>query len=202
MNGACGVLNAVQVAAALLASGTRRVLIVSGDGHPSGEQVAGFPYAAVGGAMLLRHAPDGGFGRVALRDDDGPGVEGFVDLTEVGAHGRRSLTVQRHPEFIERLLDLATATARDCLDAEGVAPALLLAPRVTPDFGARLAARLGLDASVLPDLGDPPGDPHTSTLTLGFRRALDAGRVAPGAPVLMVAAGAGLTAAAAVYRPA
>ncbi|MCA9540972.1 MAG: hypothetical protein KC620_18860, partial [Myxococcales bacterium] len=148
MNGACGVLNAVHVAGALLITGAaKRVLIVSGDGHPAKHSDHGddFPYAGVGGAMLLAPGarPGCGFGRVSRRD--GPagdlGREGFVDLTETGPHGRDHITVRRSPGEIDALLDLATATAMDCLDEAGLAggPALLLAPRLTADFGARLA---------------------------------------------------------------
>lgn len=209
MNGACGLLNAVQVAGALLRTGSaQRVLVVSGDAHPSGrDDEAGdeFPYASMGGAMLLGRdeRPEVGFGRVYLRDasGDAPGVEGFVDLPATGAHGREHVTVRRDPGADDALLDLATTTARECLVGEGVAaPTVLLASRFTADFGRRLAQRLHLDEATLVDLGDLARDPHTTALTLGYRRGLDSGRLAAGATVLMVVAGAGMTSAAAVYR--
>ncbi len=59
MNGACGALNAVQVAGAFLETGSAEyVLVVSGDAHPSTAGTphpagAEFPYATVGAAMLL-----------------------------------------------------------------------------------------------------------------------------------------------------
>ncbi|WP_052745673.1 beta-ketoacyl-[acyl-carrier-protein] synthase family protein [Allosalinactinospora lopnorensis] len=58
MNGACGVLNAVQVGAGFVESGSAEyVLVVSGDAHPSNDPAearrTGFPYATMGAAMLL-----------------------------------------------------------------------------------------------------------------------------------------------------
>src|SRR5262245_22995012 len=56
-NGACGVLNAVHAASALLATGTAaKVLIVSSDAHPGGVEAADpirFPFTAAGAAWLL-----------------------------------------------------------------------------------------------------------------------------------------------------
>jgi 3-oxoacyl-[acyl-carrier-protein] synthase-3 len=218
MNGACGVLNAVQVAGAFLTAGSAEyALVVSSDAHPSGEAgVPGFPYATVGAAMLLERTVDtaagfgrvhtaAGFGRVhtaASHEKDQAGVTGYMDLPAVGVHGREQIVVRRDDDYAERLLEFTAAEARRYADAEGIdlTRTLLVTSQPTPSFAADLAARLGVgtDAAVTVDSVD--GDPHTSALTLAYHQAVADGRAARYPEALFVAAGAGLTVACSSYR--
>lgn len=207
MNGACGLLNAVQVASAFLAAGNaEHVLIVSGDTHPSREKTPGFPYATLGAAMLLGRTENSrGFGRVYTEDSPGDdvGIEGFYDMLSSGTNGRRSITVRHDADYHRRLLELAVQSAKSTAASEGIdlRRTLLVTSRATPDFGENLAKELGLDARVAASTAAVDGDPHTSALTLGYHTAHLAGHDAEFDQVLFVAAGSGLTSASAVYRP-
>ena len=54
MNSACGVINAIQTADAILKSRQiKYALIVSSDAHPSNKELESFPYATVGEAFEL-----------------------------------------------------------------------------------------------------------------------------------------------------
>ncbi|MFC5802508.1 3-oxoacyl-[acyl-carrier-protein] synthase III C-terminal domain-containing protein [Streptomyces formicae] len=217
MNGACGVLNAVQAGGSLLAAGSaRRVLVVSADTHPSTDPAragtAGFPYASTGAALLLEHRDGGrGFGRVHHRSLPGThGVNGYLPLYEAGSDGRESIVVDRDSGVLERMLDLAVDSVRGCLAAEegvdgAMTPAalertLLITSQPSADFAARLAKRLGLASDAAVTVEGVAGDPHTSALTYGFRQAQDTGRLAGHDRLLFVAVGAGLTSAASLYR--
>jgi 3-oxoacyl-[acyl-carrier-protein] synthase-3 len=207
MNGACGALNAVQVAGALLATGTtKHVLIVSSDAHPSNKPVAGFPYATMGGAMLLGLSSDEGavargFGplRTASNKDGNPGVEGYVPWMQ-GA--REAVSVDVHSDFEPRALALATQIAREYAASEKVdlGRTLLVSSHPTPGFAAALGKNLGVAADAVVTPEGLEGDPHTSALTWGYHKAKGAGLDARFDAVLFVAVGAGLTAACAVYR--
>lgn len=77
MNGACGVLNAVQLAQSLLdTAAAERVLITAADVHPGGDarRDPDYPYADLAGAFLLQRSadPDAGFGPVSVYAGDGP----------------------------------------------------------------------------------------------------------------------------------
>jgi 3-oxoacyl-[acyl-carrier-protein] synthase-3 len=211
MNGACGVLNAVQVAAAFVTSGSAEyVLVLSGDAHPSNDPGeagrAGFPYATLGAAMLLERACDdgAGFGTVhtATAHDHGPGAEGYTETSTMGLRGRRTVTVRQDDDYAPRLAELAAGTARACAEAEGIdlRETLLITSRPTPDFPARVAARLGVDEKAAVAAEGVAGDPHTSAVTLAHHQAVAAGRDRGYRQLLFVAAGAGLTSACAVYR--
>ncbi|TQK50221.1 3-oxoacyl-[acyl-carrier-protein] synthase-3 [Streptomyces sp. SLBN-118] len=217
MNGACGVLNAVQAASALLATGSaRRVLVVSADTHPSMDpSKAGtveFPYASTGAALLLERTADGsGFGRVHHRSAPGDhGVNGYLPLYEAGSAGRNTIVVDREGGVLERMLDLAVDSAHGCLaaeygaDTDGTAAVLdrtlLITSQPSSDFPAQLAKRLGMASDAAVTVEGVQGDPHTSALTYGFRQAQDAGRLAGFDRILFLAVGAGLSSAACLYR--
>ncbi|MBH0774784.1 hypothetical protein [Nocardia bovistercoris] len=206
LNGAVGVLNAVQVATAILDTGSaEHVLVVSGDTHPSlttATATAEFPYATVGAALLLARADDAGFGAVHTASGAGtPVVEAYVDTATMGAVGRGLMTVVRAPDFEQRLLEVALDAARAAVaelgDLTGVA---LIASTPTPQFPKLLADALGLDQDAVRDHELPEGDPHTAALPLAYHRAVTAGTLTGFDRVLFVAAGAGPSAAAALYR--
>ncbi|WP_433591977.1 hypothetical protein [Nocardia sp. CA-145437] len=205
MNGACGILNAIQVSQALLESPTvHRVLLVSGDAHPSTSPrpQPGFPIKPVGAAMLLEKAAGpAGFGALHISATDGrPGSEGFVRLPEMGTTGRSSITVHR-PADVEALLHHAVSAATEALEVAD-APldrTMLICGRPTPDFPARLAERLGLAPGAV-SADDTDGDAHTSALPVAFLAARDSGGLDHADVALFVAAGAGPSAAAIAYR--
>ncbi|WP_410877216.1 hypothetical protein [Nocardia sp. A7] len=206
MNGAVGVVNAVQVAGSVLATGsTEHVLIVAGDTHPSlarSRADAEFPYATAGAALLLEQV-DGpeGFGPVHTATGPGtPAAQAYVDTATMGAVGRTMMTVERDTDFEDRILTVATEVAQSALaDFEGAFVALI-ASTPTAHFPERLADALGIDQDAVrvPDLSD--GDPHTAALPLAYARATAEGTLAGYTHVLFVAAGAGPSAAATLYR--
>ncbi|RDG36608.1 beta-ketoacyl-[acyl-carrier-protein] synthase family protein [Streptomyces corynorhini] len=212
MNGACGVLNAVQVSGALLAGGsTERVLVTAADAHPGGraDQDPDYPYADLGAALLLERSPipEEGFGPVRQRGARGPaGGAGFLDMAAMGSEGRRRITVRRDQDWEPRLLDLTVDTVTGYVRDEGLElpRTLLVCNRPTPGFTAALAGRLGLapDAVIAPEAPDAAeGVPHTAAPVLGYLRAVEGGLPEGYDQLLIVSAGAGLTAACVSYRP-
>ncbi|MFF7716886.1 hypothetical protein [Streptomyces sp. NPDC007988] len=217
MNGACGVLNAVQAGGSLLVAGSaRRVLVVSADTHPSMDPAragtAAFPYASTGAALLLERSDDArGFGRVHHRSlPGGHGVNGYLPLYEAGPEGRNTIAVDRDSGVLERMLDLAVDSVHDALAAEYGAEAaqaptaldrtLLITSQPSHDFASRLSKRLGLAADAAVTVEGLKGDPHTSALTYGFTQARDSGRLAGHDRILFLAVGAGLSSATSLYR--
>lgn len=207
MNGACGALNAIQIASAALTSdGAEHVLIVSSDAHPSNADAADFPYAAAGAAMLLAKddAPNRGFSRVSTLDgpDGFPGTAAFLDHHTMGTGGRGALTVKRHPEYAHWLLDFAAASALAYAQDEAVdlSETLLVTTRATPTFGRDLARKLGISAEHVATIPDFDGDPHSSAVTLAYHASVASGQAARFSQILFLAAGAGLTSACALYR--
>lgn len=209
MNGACGVLNAVQVAQTLLNTGsTERVLITAADTHPAGRAAddPGYPYADLGAALLLERSGDGGFGRVRTYGARGPvGTAGLVDMARVGTEGRRRIAVERDDDWEERLLDLTVRSVVDHVRAEGTSldRTLLICNRPTAGFPRLLAQRLtpAPAAVMAPEASDTTdGEPHTAAPLLGYLRALAEG-VSDGCDrLLFVTAGAGLSVACAHYE--
>lgn len=206
MNGAVGVLNGVQVAQSVLATGSaEHVLLVSGDTHPSLARGAGddeFPYATAGAALLLENTDEPeGFGRVHTVQGTGtPAVESYVDTATMGTKGRGLMTVDREADAEDKLLAVAVRAARAALDESGefdAATTVLIASTPSAAFPERLAAELGITEVRTPDLGQ--GDPHTAALPLAYDGAAQSDSLREFTRVLFVAAGAGPSAAAVLY---
>ncbi|WP_067700816.1 hypothetical protein [Nocardia jejuensis] len=206
MNGASGVLNAVQVSQALLEAPTvHRVLVVSGDAHPSTspEPQPGFPITPVGAALLLERI-DGplGFGALHLSaTEERPEAVGYVRLPDMGVTGRSRITVDRSVLDVRELLRHAVTAAGAALEVADVPPerTVLLCGRPTADFPKLLGEELRLPAeAVLAD--EVEGDAHTSALPAAYVAARDSGRLDGADLALFVAAGAGPSAAAIAYR--
>ncbi|RDI68926.1 hypothetical protein [Nocardia pseudobrasiliensis] len=204
MNGAVGVLNAVQVAQSILAvGGVEHVLIVSGDTHPSLARSAAddeFPYATTGAALLLEQTEEPeGFERVHIVAGEGsPAIESYVDVNTMGAIGRTLMTTEREPDFEQRLLDAATEAGRAALGESDTTGTVLIASTPTREFPRALAERLGIAEIRTPDLS--AGDPHTAALPLAYDLAVEQDSLREFTRVLFVAAGAGPSAAAVLYR--
>ncbi|WP_067816584.1 hypothetical protein [Nocardia inohanensis] len=208
MNAGVGVLNAVQVAQSVLETGSAsHVLIVSGDTHPSMRRAAAddeFPYATSGAALLLERTDEAeGFGRVHTATAPGtPGIQSYVDVNTMGNRGRELMTVEREADAEGRLLGLAAEVARTALAEAGIdlSTTALIASTPSDAFPLELAGTLGIEAGAVfrPDLSQ--GDPHTAALPLAYDLAAEADSLRDYSHVLFVAAGAGPSAAAVVYR--
>lgn len=191
MNGACGVLNAVQAGQALLETGSaERLLITAADVHPGGDadRDPGYPYADLGGALLLERSadPHAGFGPVRHYTADRPtDVEGYLDTDTMGRHGRTAITVRREPDHAERLDEFAASAVADYAHETGIDldRTLVIGPSAASD---------GTGAS---------GEPHTAAPVIGYLRAMDGERPDGHDQILFVTAGAGPSAACVLYRP-
>ncbi|MCB5182832.1 hypothetical protein [Streptomyces antimicrobicus] len=224
MNGACGVLNAVQAGQALLETGsTERLLITAADVHPGGDarRDPHYPYADLAGALLLERSPDpdAGFGPVRHYSGNGPSdTHGYLDTATMGREGRTTVTVRRSPGHAARRAELAATAVADYaarygLDLERTcvigpqAGADVVTGAPVPGAGPDRAAAAGTDAGAAAgtDAGAAAaadaGEPHTAAPVLGYLRALAAPQPRRHDQLLFVTAGAGPTAACVSYRP-
>jgi len=216
LNSGCGIVNAMQVASAYLhGGGVRRVLLVSSDAHPSGRAAADFPFAAVGGALLLEHDADAAaprFGRLQVRDggdgdgddDDGvgPGSEGFLSFATAGTNGRDHITVVRDGDYEPRALTLLSSSILEYAAAEGLNldETLIVTSSLSPGFGDKVAAAVGVAADRVLSATGIDTDPLSSSLTIAWDQAARSGRLSGTEPILFAAVGGGLTSACLVCR--
>lgn len=205
MNGNSGVINAFHVADSLLAIGrARHVLITSSDAHPSGRADAEFPYARMGGAILLTASKEPGFVGFAFESGEGEymGSESFVDLALPGLGAKFDITIQTDAAFEERLLSMAAETCGRFLRTHGVAPGevALVPSQISPRFVEALGDQLGIRQEARVRLHGDYGDAATSTFALALS-VIDAQLPNGDCPYLLfVGASAGLHCGCALYR--
>ena len=200
-NGVCGVLTALQIADGFLRSGAiHRALVVASDADPGHGLSKDFPFAAAGGALLCTWADDEpGLGPVTWANffDDAESFRSTVGVE----HGRNVLRVEHSASMDEQFAVAGAKVARECLDNASVDVAkvdLIIAAPPHTGFTATLASHLDFPAEQISVAHDERV--HTAALIAALHEATADGRVTPGSNILFVAAGAGITAGAALYR--
>ena len=208
-NGACGLLTGIQLVDGMLASGTADLgMVVASDMDPEPGVSRGFDFPAVGGAVLLR-AVDSRAGFTAFHFATFPEFaelfKSYVDWQEdagrgLDAHpGRNILTVEIAESYSARALECAESTVRELAAAQALDLAkvdLLVATASVPGFADALATRLGVPGERVASPSDGLAQAHTAAPAV----ALESVGLPAGSTTLFVSVGAGITAAAALYR--
>jgi 3-oxoacyl-[acyl-carrier-protein] synthase-3 len=210
-NGACGFINAVQVADSLIKSRqVDNVLIVSGDAHPSKTRRDDFPFALLGAAVLLTDGGDlkKGFTNYCI-NTSGNGAKGLSSGADLKALQARDINVREHIElkqdrgFNQSLYEFASRSARDYVEQQQInldSVKFLIASQPENGFAKRIGRTIGLNGtSNVVDIYGKHGNPHTAALPLGFHELVESGAMQEQDNVLLVAAGSGLTSAFAMY---
>ena len=198
-NGTCGVLTALQIVDGFLKShAIDCALIVASDADPGRGMSENFPFSPAGAALLCDWTDDDyGVERIcwANAPDEGESFNATVGL--VDGHNVLRFAVS------DTIDELFAATAAQAIDQCLVESALtiddvdaIVAAPARPRYRADLAARLGVSEEQIIVAEDESA--HTASVAAAFDRA--ASRSRPGGRVLLVTAGAGITAGAALYR--
>ena len=198
-NGTCGVLTALHVVDGFLRSHTVDcALIVASDADPGHGMSEHFAFSPVGAALLCGWASDGeGLGQShwANCPDDGESFRAAVGLGDARNVLRFNGSVTKEQQFAAA----GAEAARGCLAKSslglGDIDAIVAAPAL-PAYHAALANQLGVPVERITVAADERI--HTASLIAALHRS--AGRLPAGARVLLIAAGAGITAGAAIYR--
>ncbi|MGD1110554.1 MAG: 3-oxoacyl-[acyl-carrier-protein] synthase III C-terminal domain-containing protein, partial [Mycobacterium sp.] len=201
-NGACGVLTALQIVDGFLRTHSiQRALVVASDADPGHGMSEHFPFSAAGAALLCGWTDDSyglnGVSWVNVNDtaDDAETFSATVGF----ADARNVLRFSQSAAMDERFAAAAAQAAHECLDAQSVPLSdidIIIAAPARPGYRTAFANRLGVPVDKISVADDQRM--HTAALAAAFERQAD--RLPVGARVLLVAAGAGITAGAALYR--
>lgn len=198
-NGTCGVLTALQIVDGFLRSHTVGcAVVVASDANPGHGMSQDFPFSPAGAALLCDWAEDD-YGLGPIRWVSAPDAGETFNATVGLVDGHNVLRFSASESKDERFAATAARAAQECLRSSALGledfDAIVAAP-AQRGFRAALADLLGVSGSrivVAEDAGM-----HTASLAAAFNRA--SGGVRRGGRILLVAAGAGITAGAVVYR--
>ncbi|VBA59600.1 3-oxoacyl-ACP synthase [Mycobacterium attenuatum] len=200
-NGSCGVLTALQIVDGFLRTHSiHRALIVASDADPGHGMSEHFPFSAAGAALLCGWTNDDyGLSRVSWANlDDAAADETFC--TTVGfADARNVLRFSESAGIDDQFAAAAARAVTACLAAHSVrlsAIDMIVAAPPRQGFRVALGERLGVPVMLIHVADDE--NMHTAALAAAFEGQVDS--LPAGAQVLFVAAGAGVTAGAALYR--
>ena len=198
-NGTCGVLTALQIVDGFLTSrAIDCALVVASDADPGHGMSEGFPFSPAGAALLCSRTDDDyGLGRVHWVDnpDDCETFNATVSLID----GRNTLRFDASDAIDDRLTAAAGQAVDECLREAGLQideiHAIVAAP-ARPDYRAGLAALLGVPRERIIVADDE--NMHTASIAAALDAATQ--RLQAGDRLLLVAAGSGIAAGAALYR--
>jgi 3-oxoacyl-[acyl-carrier-protein] synthase III len=198
-NGACGVLTALQIADGFLRSHTiSRALVVASDADPGRGASERFPFSPVGAALLCKWSDqDDGLGPVhwVNNPDDGENFRAVIDFDMF----RNVLRFRESPAVASELAAAGAQAVERCLDDAALnlsdIPVIIAAP-ADHRYRAELASRLGVPVQRVAVASDKRM--HTASLVAALEHETEP--LPAGTPVLLVAAGAGIVAGAALYR--
>ncbi|HXA10796.1 MAG TPA: 3-oxoacyl-[acyl-carrier-protein] synthase III C-terminal domain-containing protein [Mycobacterium sp.] len=200
-NGTCGVLTALQIIDGFLRSHTINcALVVASDANPGRGMTEHFPFSPVGAALLCDWSDDDfGLGRVHWVNipDDGENFRATVGLEDA----RNVLRFSGSAAMDEQFAAASAQVARSCLQEASLGLSdvdFIVAAPARHGYRAALAAQLAVPVERIIVAQDE--SMHTASLVAALRSAAE--ELPPGARVLLVAAGAGVTAGAALYRAA
>lgn len=201
-HGGCGLVTGLMLADGFLRSDPGRYgLVVAGDIEPVPGRSIGFSYEPAAAAVLLAEGPeDGGF--LAFHNDtDETGLESYGGRIE-WEDGTYSLVMHQSDTYADECLGLALDGLTALLRGVGLDVAdvdLLIPSQSPPRFVNLLRTATGLDGKVV-DVTRQYGNVHTAGPALALEHALRRGLLQPGARVVFVTVGAGVSTALALYR--
>lgn len=206
LNGSCGFLNAVQIVDALTKNGRiKYALVVSSDVHPSLEQVSEFPYTHCSAAVILAQSSQEGkgFKKIILRtskNNDYPGVYGYLDLGDAGTEGRKSVVINIDENYSSRLQEFAVTSIKEYIDSENIdlSDVKLIISEPAKNFGKQVAKSIGHDEGLVVEIFEEFRDSHSSALSIGYHLAAN-NTLKEGDKILFVGATSGLTTACGLY---
>lgn len=198
-NGTCGVLTALQIVDGFLKSrAVDCALVVAGDADPGHGMSEHFPFSPAGAALLCDWTDSGdGLERIhwVSDPDEGETFNATVGLIDHHNVLRFAAADDKDERFAAAAARAVESCLRDAALTLDEVDAIVAAP-ADSEFRAALAVRLGIPAARVTVAGDTRL--HTASLAAAFDRA--AGAVGPGGLILLVAAAAGITAGAGLYR--
>jgi 3-oxoacyl-[acyl-carrier-protein] synthase-3 len=210
LNGACGVLTAAHLVDAFVGEGRARLgMIVAADADPSPRTSHGFPFTAVGGALLLEHT-DGNEGFVAFDFRTFPELSDLFEVRlrfeprtpGVFHRARNVIDVKESASFASQCVRCANEVARTFLERCGLGPPsvdLLVTSQYPPTFGEELARAMGIASDRLPHVSPELALCHTAGPLAALEGSIASGQLARARHVLFVTAGAGITIGVALY---
>jgi 3-oxoacyl-[acyl-carrier-protein] synthase-3 len=216
LNGTCGVISAIQLESGFLHSGVIRLgAIVTSDVDPDLKDHATAPFRPVGGALLLG-LDDNIAGFTDFHSETFPEyadlfVSGLVWQQRHGprvplrAAGQSQMVIDEKPGYHARLADCAEEVTRRFLRRLGMGVGeidLLVPAPSTPAFLDPLRMRLGIPGDRVAYVTEDLEGVYTTGAIAALQAAIRSGRLGEARNTLMLAVGAGITIALALYRQA
>lgn len=198
-NGACGVLTALQVVDGFFRSHTsHRALVVASDADPGHGMSEHFPFSPAGAALLCGWTDDD-YGLAGVSWCNDPGLGETFTATVGFEDARNVLRIGESAAMDERFAVAAARAAKRCLQRHSLELsdiAVIVAAPARRGYRVALSNQLGVPVQRITVADDERM--HTAALAAALEHGVR--QLPAGGRLLLVTAGAGVTAGAAIYR--
>ena len=199
MNGACGLLNGLQVAHAILtARDLNRALLIAGESHPSMQPHPKFPFEHAGVALLVERSTSSGFSTFLFQSTPQfEGRSGYLDLELHHTASRHSLAFE-HTESTTPPVQLIQSVVTAYIEAHDldITNTELLFADANTQLATAVSLELGIPLSKGSIALQELGNLHSANLGFGLDNALASSTT----DLLCVVIGTGMTIGCALYR--
>jgi 3-oxoacyl-[acyl-carrier-protein] synthase III len=214
MNGTCGVITAIRVQSGFLRSRVVRLgMIVTSDVHPNPKKSKSPTFQPTGGAMLLSW-DDNIAGFTDFHTETFPEYDNMLESHYYWkaargpqgpgrAAGHSQLVIDQKPGYLARSVDCAEEATWRFLRRLGMGIDeidLLVATPSSPDFLDSVTVRLGVPGDRVAYVPEHLVAAYTTGPVAALEAGFKSGRLGEARNTLMLAAGAGITVALALYR--
>jgi 3-oxoacyl-[acyl-carrier-protein] synthase III len=214
LNGTCGVISAIQLQAGMLRSGLIRLgAIVTSDVHPDLKDPRSAPFRPAGGALLLGWddsiAGFTDFHMETFPEYEDLFVSGLVWQGRRGPRmprrgtGQSQMVIDEKPGYQARLVDCAEEATHRFLRGLGMDIGqidLLVPAPSSPEFLDPLRVRLGVPGDRVAYVAEDLKGAYTTGPIAALQAGIKSGRLGEARNTVMLAVGAGITVALALYR--
>ena len=198
MNGPPGILTSCLVAGRLMLSRDGVAVVAASEYNESRVAGQALDVASMGSALVLERSPDSTGFRSFHFSSYPEHLEGYSSHAEAGPRGPR-LHVRSDSRLQQLYVEVLTRSVRDLFQRERLTPddfQVFHGPALQPEFSARLAACLEVDAAMLAP--SRHGDPFTSAPAASWEASR--GREFPGGSLgLFMTVGPGIEVGCATY---
>jgi len=213
-NGTCGVISAIRLQAGLLRSGVIQLgLIVTSDVDPNPKKSGSVLILPAGAAILLGW-DESIAGFTDFHSETFPEYEDLLvsglrwrgrrgPRAPLGAAGQNQMVICQQPGYQARCADCAEEATWRFLGRLGMTIDdidLVVPAPSAPEFLDRLRVRLGIPGDRVAFTGEDMAGAYTAAPVAALEIAMKSGRLSEARHTLMLAAGAGITVALALYR--
>jgi 3-oxoacyl-[acyl-carrier-protein] synthase-3 len=204
INSGCGMLNAIDIINRLMITGEKRIgMVVSSDVNTDANPDPNYTYRESGVALIIDRSTNNsvGFGSITFKTFES--YQKYYSAVVAIRKKYGNLYIRKNAELERAYLSCVGSVFEEILGKEKLTRDdidLVIPSQISSSFIAGLADALNIPSEkILNVLDTIKGDTHTTSVFIGFDRAIKTDIIKPKQKIVLMSVGAGITVGGTVY---